>query len=290
MMTVTVKNGLLKAQRQWVNGLEPDHALQLLILNLMPTKVTTERQFIQRFAALDTDVAVTFMYPETHQFKSVPRELVAENYVTLGQVVDRYFDGLIITGAPVEKLAFEDVDYWSELEGIISWAQRHASQTLFECWAAQAGLYEQFNVQKRLVDHKVFGIYSADHVDEHSQLVSGFAAGGQLKMPQSRHTELVLPTSLPDGLRVVADSDQVGPLVLAAPALRAVYVTGHPEYEAETLANEYERDLRKRLPIQAPQHYFKAGQPREVDYSWSTASCRLYANWLKTLNLTKVGL
>ncbi|RRK11507.1 homoserine O-succinyltransferase [Lactiplantibacillus garii] len=288
-MTVTAVNGLLKAQHQWENAVV-SHPLQILILNLMPTKADTERQFLQRFAAVNSEVAVTFMYPASHHFKSLPRKLVADNYVTLEQVADRYFDGLIITGAPVEKLAFEDVDYWKEFLAVINWAQAHVTQTLFECWAAQAGLYAQFNVQKRLLPAKVFGIYTATAVDDHSQLTTGLSAGGLLKMPQSRHTGLVLPPQLPAGLRVVADNEQVGPLVLSADKQRAVYVTGHPEYEADTLANEYFRDRRKHLPIHVPQHYFKPGDLKQVNYSWPVASCRLYQNWLKTLNLTKVGL
>lgn len=289
-MTVTAVNGLLKAQHQWVNAEAANAPLQILILNLMPTKLDTERQFLKRFAAVDSNVAVTFMYPATHHFKSLPKELVADNYVTLGQIADRHFDGLIVTGAPVEKLPFEAVDYWEELLTIIDWAREHVTQTLFECWAAQAGLYAQFNVQKRLVAHKVFGIYAATRVDDHSQLVSGLGGVGDLKMPQSRHTALVLPAELPADLHVVASNAQVGPLVLAAPKQHAVYVTGHPEYEEETLANEYFRDRRRRLPIQLPEHYFKNATLNTVDYSWPVASCRLYQNWLKTLNLTKVGL
>ena len=289
-MTVTAVNGLLKAQHQWVNGTEVNAPLQILILNLMPTKVDTERQFLQRFAAVDNDVAVTFMYPATHQFKSLPKQLVADNYVTLSQVADQHFDGLIITGAPVEKLDFEAVDYWDELLTIIDWARDHVTQTLYECWAAQAGLYAQFNVQKRLVGEKIFGIYTATVVDEQSQLTQGLSAGGLLKMPQSRHTELVLPTQLPAGLHVVAANDQVGPLVLTAPNQHSVYVTGHPEYEANTLANEYFRDRRKNLPINLPQHYFRHADLKEINYSWPQASCRLYQNWLQSLKLTKVGL
>lgn len=289
-MTVTAVNGLLRAEQRWDNPREAVNPLRILILNLMPTKQTTERQFLKRFAALDSDVAVTFMYPATHHFKSLPKALVAEHYVTLAQVADQTFDGLIITGAPVEKIAFEAVDYWDEFVTIVNWAQSHVSQTLFECWAAQAGLYAQFNVQKRLVASKVFGIYSASAVDSQSRLVSGLSAGGLLKMPQSRHTELVLPDQLPGDLHVVAENSQVGPLVLSAPSQRAVYVTGHPEYEADTLANEYFRDVRKQLPIDLPQHYFKGNDLHDVDYSWPAASCRLYQNWLTTLKLSKVGL
>lgn len=289
-MTVTVNNGLLKAHHQWQNAGQAARPLQLLILNLMPTKATTERQFLNRLTGATPDVAVTFMYPASHHFKSIARDVIEQNYVNLAQIEDQYFDGLIVTGAPVEQLPFEAVDYWEELETIIDWAQRNVQQTLFECWAAQAGLYEQFNIQKRLVGHKVFGIYSATTVDQHSRLVSGLSAGGLLKMPQSRHTELVLPATLPGDLRVVASNNQVGPLLLSAPSQHAVYVTGHPEYEATTLADEYFRDRRKQLPINLPQHYFKDARLSCINYNWSAASHRLYQNWLATLTLTKVGL
>lgn len=288
-MTVTVTNGLLKARGAWAETAPTTEAQRLLILNLMPTKLSTERQFLQRLAAGDTDVEVTFMYPTSHRFKSLPRQVVAEHYVTLADVADQYFDGLIITGAPVETIDFEAVDYWQEFLTITDWAQTHVGQTLYECWAAQAGLYAQFGIQKQRVGHKVFGIYAATATDVQSPLISGLSAGGLLKMPQSRHTELVLPASSPAGLQVVAENSEVGPLILTAPEQHAVYVTGHPEYEQQTLADEYFRDQRKHLPIQLPEHYFADSQLTTVDYSWRTASNRFYQNWLATLSLTKVG-
>ena len=229
------------------------------------------------------------MYPASHHFKSLPQAVVAAHYVTLADIQDQYFDGLIVTGAPVETLPFEAVDYWNELLTIIDWSRQHVSQTLFECWAAQAGLYAQFGIAKRAVAHKIFGIYSATSTDVKSPLISGLNAGSLLKMPQSRHTALVMPERLPAGLQVVADNPKVGPLVLSAPKLHAVYVTGHPEYERRTLADEYLRDRRKHLPIQLPEHYFATEQLTTVDYSWQTSSNQLYQNWLATLNLTKVG-
>jgi len=289
-MTVTVVNGLLKAQQQWVNQPHGTQPSRLLILNLMPTKATTERQFLNRFAALSVDVEVTFMYPETHHFKSLPKSVVAKNYVTLAEIADQHYDGLIVTGAPVEQLSFETVDYWQEFQTIVDWAQTHVTETLFECWAAQAGLYYQFNIQKKLAKQKIFGIYQASNVATQSHLVSGLSADGTLKMPQSRHTKLVIPTNLPTGLQVVAENDEIGPLILAAPQQRAVYVTGHPEYEAETLANEYFRDRRKQLPINLPQNYFTDQSLQQINYSWQTASCQFYQNWLETLVLAKVSL
>lgn len=287
-MTVTANNGLLTSEQQWSQSQSQDaHPLRLLVLNLMPTKQTTERQFLTNLTATNLDVDVTFMYPETHVFKGLPRATVAENYVTLAQIETQFFDGLIITGAPVEKLPFEAVDYWDEFGSIVDWAQTHVTQTLFECWAAQAGLYYQFNIHKQTVANKIFGIYAADTVDHHSPLISGLSAGGLLKMPQSRHTELVLPITLPNDLHMVAANDEIGPLVLTAAKAHAVYVTGHPEYDTDTLANEYTRDVQRQLPIQRPKHYFNELQ--QIDDSWHVTSHQLYANWLRTLQLMKVG-
>jgi len=288
-MTVTAVNGLLAAQQKWINQPQGDQPMRLLILNLMPTKVTTERQFLSNFAAVPGDFEITFMYPVTHRFKTYSRDTVAANYVSLDQIADQHFDGLIVTGAPVEKLAFEEVDYWDEFTTIVDWAKTHVTQTLFECWAAQAGLYYQFNLQKQLVPEKIFGVYSADSWNQNAQLTRGLTAGGLLKMPQSRHTQLVLPTTLPAELQVVAANDEIGPLILTAPTTNAVYVTGHPEYDTDTLANEYFRDQRKQLPIQLPKYYFKNQSLKTVDDGWHQTSHRLYANWINTLKLMKVG-
>lgn len=289
-MAVIATNGLLKAQHQWVDDELSTDPLQLLILNLMPTKRETERQFLRRFSAVDQDVAVTFMYPTRHHFKTVSRTAIVENYVSIDQVVDQTFDGVVITGAPVEQLPFEDVDYWNEFVAINDWAHRHASQTLYECWAAQAGLYQDFDIPKYELPQKISGIYTATAIDKHSTLMSGLSAGGLLKMPQSRHTALDLPATLPADLRVVAANAEVGPLVLTAPSQRAVYVTGHPEYTADTLAREYYRDRRKQLTVPVPQHYFQSPESTVVNYNWPDASRRFYQNWLASLTLTKVGL
>lgn len=289
-MAVIATNGLLKAQHDWIDDELQTDPLQILILNLMPTKLETERQFLQRFAAVDQDVAVTFMYPTRHHFKTVARAAVVENYVSIDQVVDQSFDGVIITGAPVEQLPFEDVDYWHEFVAISDWAHRHASQTLYECWAAQAGLYQDFDIPKYDLPQKAFGIYSATTVDDHSPLMSGLSAGGLLKMPQSRHTALDLPAQLPADLQVVAANAEVGPLVLTSSEQRAVYVTGHPEYAADTLTREYHRDRRQHRRVPVPQHYFEQSDATVVNYSWPDASRRFYQNWLASLTLTKVGL
>ncbi|GHP14614.1 homoserine O-succinyltransferase [Lentilactobacillus fungorum] len=289
-MTVNALNGFNLANGKWQN--QPlKNSLSILVLNLMPNKQITELQFLSGFNDCQRDIQLTFMYPATHHFKGVPKKLVAKNYVNLDQVANQHFDGLIITGAPIETLPFEQVDYWPELLKIIDWAKSHVSEQLYECWAAQAGLYHDFRITKHLLPTKLFGIYQATKVDHESPLARGFSAGGVIRMPQSRHTESSLDEAhLPAGLTVIASSAETGAMILTASEKHTTYVTGHPEYQARTLADEYERDLNKHLPIQLPSNYFKDPLVGEIDYSWRDASTRFYDNWTQLLAIKKVGL
>ncbi|EHO52505.1 putative homoserine O-succinyltransferase [Lentilactobacillus kisonensis F0435] len=280
-MTVNATNGLIRADGEW-----PDCSLKdpisIVVLNLMPTRKTTELQFLSRFDDCQFDVQLTFMYPATHHFNGAPRKLIEKNYVNLTQIYHQQFDGLIITGAPVETLPFEDVDYWQEISTIIDWAKTHVKEKLFECWAAQAGLYHDFGIQKQLLPAKLFGIYTATKVDLHSPLTAGFDADYPIRMPQSRNTQSIInETHLPNGLRIVVSARQSGPMILSGD--HTTYITGHPEYQAQTLAQEYQRDLNKHLPIQPPKNYFKNMAMGMVDYSWRTASTKIYENWVRLL-------
>ncbi len=289
-MTANAVNGFLRADDQWTNT-NLHQPLSVLILNLMPTRKETEFQFLSSFDQLGTDVELTFMYPYSHHFKGTSREKIELDYVCWNQIVDKYYDGLIITGSPVEKLPFKEVDYWEELKQIISWGHAHVKQQLHECWAAQAGLYLDYHIQKRLLPSKLFGIFTAVKVDHESPLARGFGAGGLLKMPQSRHTEIILNEErVPAGLKVIASAPQSGPLILSSNTYRTTYVTGHPEYQEKTLANEYYRDLYKNLPINPPVNYFSDQARGTVDYSWKDASTTLYDNWTHLLTDKKVGL
>lgn len=289
-MTANAINGFLHAEKKWQNH-QVNNPVTILVLNLMPTKRDTEYQFLTNFNRLDTDVTLTFMYPYSHQFKGTSRRAIEADYVCWNQIADRYYDGLIITGAPIEKLAFHQVDYFDELKQIIQWGHSHVKQQLHECWAAQAGLFLDFGIQKHLLPHKLFGIFTATQVNHESPLARGFGAGGLLKMPQSRHTEVILDDRhLPADLTLIATAPQSGPIVLSSDRYQTTYVTGHPEYQEKTLANEYYRDLAKNLPITLPLNYFSDPVRGSVDYSWRDASKKLYENWTHLLVDKKVGL
>lgn len=282
-MTANAQNGLAIIKKQWQNH-QQTTPLQLLVLNLMPTKVTTELQFLKRFNNLSTDVTLTFLYPATHRFKGTPVDVIRNHYFDLDQVKGRYFDGLIITGAPVEKLPFKQVDYWRELCHIIAWANHHVRETLFECWAAQAGLFVDFNIPKCILNSKLFGIFTATTVNPLSRLARDFGAGGLIKMPQSRHSASILDRHhLPGDLKIIADSKEAGPMILRSHRFHHTYITGHPEYDCDTLAQEYHRDQKKRRAIQAPLHYFTNEAAGQINYSWQSASHSIYQNWLNTL-------
>jgi homoserine O-succinyltransferase len=289
-MTANATNGFLHAAGEWPNR-DLHQPLSILILNLMPTRKNTEQQFLSRFNQLDSDAVLTFMYPVSHHFHGTPRNKIQQDYVNFNEIRDQHFDGLIITGAPVETLPFDQVDYWDEVQTIIEWGRTHVTEELDECWAAQAGLYHDFGIQKRLLPTKLFGIFTATKVAHESPLARGFGAGGLLKMPQSRHTEIVLDeTAVPTGLTVIASAPQSGPIILSAPKYHTTYVTGHPEYQEQTLAEEYHRDLQKNLPIQLPIDYFTNSDATEVRYSWKDASQQFYQNWTQLLVDTKVRL
>ncbi|KRL96082.1 homoserine O-acetyltransferase/O-succinyltransferase family protein [Limosilactobacillus equigenerosi] len=275
-MTANASNGFLLQTHRWINHVQTN-PLKLAIVNLMPTKLATERQFLTQFNRLDTDVEITFVYPVTHKFKGTPRADIQSAYTSLATIAEQHFDGVIITGAPVEHLPFEQVDYWDEFQTICDWAEHHAHQTLLECWAAQAGLFNDFGIPKQPVKHKVFGVYQADTTSD--EFANCLGAGGLFKMPQSRHTtSLINPTTLPNDIAIVASNHQIGPLILHSRHHRRTYVTGHPEYEKTTLNQEYERDLKKHLPIQPPLNYFQANG--QIDYSWQSSSQTFYQTWL----------
>lgn len=280
-MVANAKNGFLITNGSWQNHYL-NHPLSILVANLMPNKEETERQFLESFNNLESDVELTFLYPATHHFKHVSFSAIAKAYVCLADIENCSFDGLIITGAPVEQFDFQQVDYWEEFQTLCDWAQRHTNQTLLECWAALGGLYNDFQINKRSLGQKIFGIYSATNTNPNEPC-------SNLTIPQSRHATVDAPDELPAGLEVVATNDQIGPLIYQSRCKHRTYITGHPEYEAQTLANEYYRDLKKRLPIQEPQNYFSDVQTGEINYSWRSSSQQLYQSWLNTIELQKVG-
>lgn len=287
-MTANAKNGLLLNNGRWQNHYLTN-PVSILVVNLMPTKENTERQFLENFNNLTQDVELTFLYPATHHFKNISFSTIAKTYVSLADVENYSYDGLIITGAPVEQLPFQQVDYWEEFRTICDWGERHAKQSLLECWAALGGLYNDYQINKHQLPQKVFGIYQATSINDSNQLAEHFT-NQQLIIPQSRHSSpLIDPQNLPDDLQIVAENKEIGPLIYHSPCKHRTYITGHPEYEADTLAQEYYRDLKKRLPIQEPHNYFTNDKTGRINYSWHQSSTQIYQNWLNTFTPQKVG-
>lgn len=280
-MTTNAQNGLAIAKKCWQNHLQKN-ALRILVLNLMPTKLTTELQFLNNFNRYSNDVNLTFLYPETHHFKGISSEVIHDNYVNFDQINNRYFDGLIITGAPIEKLSFSEIDYWQEFNQILTWAQSHVKEILLECWAAQAGLYANFGIKKQVLNKKIFGIFAADKVDYSSKLTRNFKVNNLIRMPQSRHSQsLISPENLPSGLKIVASSHEAGPMILRS--RKCTYITGHPEYDKDTLAQEYFRDKEKGYSINIPQHYFDNKENTRINFSWKSSTNLIFQNWLSLI-------
>lgn len=278
-MAVNARNGLLKLTSRWNNEavLNPK---EILILNLMPTKEATEWQFLQRLRETQIDCTVTFLYPATHHFRHAGGERNKQHYVCLEQIRQRCFDGLIITGAPVECLPFETVDYWDEFRQIVKWAHDHVQSIIYECWAAQAGLWNDFGLPKQKMDHKIFGIYQGIAHNHQSPLLKDLPT---IKIPQSRHTKVELPKQLPTGLKILVANQTIDPLIYQADEGHSIYITGHPEYSADTLDNEYQRDQQKGLAIQPPKNYYIDQNHLDIDYSWRQPGIQLYRNWLNSL-------
>lgn len=273
-MTVFLKNGFLK-QQQSAALTDTGRVVKVLVVNLMPNKLETERQFTELFSQLTVDVQVTFARMASHQSKHISESDFAKaGYATLSDLQNSYFDGLVVTGAPVEEMAFEDVDYWSEFKDFLDWRETHVRESIFECWAAQAGLYADFAIQKQVLPSKLFGVYRCQ-INALTSLTAGF---DNLSMPQSRHSTL---TAIDDPeVDVLASDPEAGPVVMHAVKTRSTYISGHPEYETNTLFNEFHRDMEKGLPIRLPKRYFSAAEPANT---WRGDSVQLYNNWVASL-------
>ncbi len=254
--------------------------LQVLILNNMPVKQDTELQILRALSNTPLQVDVTFMNVKSHISQNTSASHLNKFYVTLDDVRKRKFDGLIITGAPVEDIAFEEVDYWEEICEIMDWAETHVTSTLHICWAAQAGFYHYYGIQKRQLPEKLFGIYEHKVSNRKIPLVRGF--DDIFLAPHSRHTET--PAEAIHACReltVLAESDRAGVFLAIAEDGRKIFVNGHPEYDRYTLDHEYHRDLNKGLPIQIPYHYYPQDDPTQKPLlQWRSHSNNLYSNYL----------
>lgn len=254
--------------------------LRVAILNLMPTKVATETQLLRLLGNSPLQVEITLLHTDSHESKNTTREHLLEHYETFEAVRYQKFDGLIITGAPVEQLPFEQVDYWQELERIMDWSETNVFSTFHICWGAQAALYHRYGVPKYDLPAKMFGVFPHHLVAENEIILRGF--DDEFYAPHSRHTEIrAADIEKVSDLKLLAVSDEAGVYIVSSCDGRNVYITGHSEYDPLTLKAEYDRDVSKGLPIHVPINYYPNDDPsRMPQVRWRGHANLLYTNWL----------
>ncbi len=254
--------------------------IQIAILNLMPLKEETELQLLRSLSNTPLQVDITFVRVSSHEAKNTSASHLNQFYVGFDEISGRRFDGMIITGAPVEMLEFEEVDYWKELTEIMKWTKSNVTSTIYLCWAAQAGLYYHYGLQKRLLDKKMFGLFWHRVLNRKIPLVRGF--DDVFLAPHSRHTEVPIEDIRKcKELTILAESDEAGLFLAMADGGRKIFIMGHPEYDRVTLDAEYKRDLSKGLPIEIPKNYYINDDPSiKPNLMWRSHANNLYTNWL----------
>lgn len=254
--------------------------LKIVIVNLMPTKIATETQLARVLANSPLQVEMTLVQMDSHESTHISQEHMDAFYKTLDEIKHEYFDGMILTGAPVEQMPYEQVDYWKELCEIFEFCKTHVYSNMFICWGAQAALYYYYGIDKHLLDEKVFGVFEHRVTRAHNPLMRGFDS--IFYAPHSRHTQIRREEVLehPE-LRILAESSEVGPHVISTENGRQIFVLGHQEYDKDTLAGEYFRDIKKGMDIQVPANYFRDDDPeKEVLFRWRAHANLLFSNWL----------
>ncbi|MBD3917514.1 homoserine O-succinyltransferase [Paenibacillus sp. PR3] len=254
--------------------------LRIAILNLMPTKETTETQLLRLIGNTPLQIEVVLLHPATHVSKNTSAEHLEMFYKTFDEIEDQWYDGLIITGAPVEHMPFEDVNYWEELTRIMDWSKRRVTSTLHICWGSQAGLYHHYGVPKHDVDKKIFGVFPHTTEKQNVPLLRGFDE--LFFVPQSRHTEVRREDieKVPE-LVILSESDESGIYLVASKDGKQVFVSGHSEYDPLTLKWEYDRDVSKGMDIEVPVNYFPNNDPSRLPRSsWRAHANLLFSNWL----------
>ncbi|MFZ7333142.1 homoserine O-succinyltransferase [Streptococcus pluranimalium] len=254
--------------------------LEILIVNLMPTKEATEVQLLRLLANTPLQINVDFLYMESHASKNTETQYLRTFYKTFDVIKQRYYDGMIITGAPVETIPFEEVDYWQELTRVFDWSKSHVYSTLHLCWGAQASLYHKYGINKVTLTEKLSGVYEQTVENPTNLLFRGF--DDSFKAPHSRYTDI--PEELVQektDLMILAKGKEVGLSVLASGDLREVYSFGHLEYDRDTLGNEYLRDQEAGKNPKLPVAYYKNDQPEEgIQMRWSLAAATFFSNWI----------
>ena len=254
--------------------------LEIVLLNLMPTKIVTETQLSRLLGNTPLQVHLELMMVSSHRSKNTPQEHLLNFYKTFDELKDRKFDGMVITGAPVEQMPFEEVDYWPELCQIMEWSKTNVHSTFHICWGAQAGLYYHYGIQKKALPEKLFGVYP-HHADyKRAILLRGF--DDEFMVPHSRHTTVRREDiEKVDDLRILASSEEAGVYAVFTNMGRQIFITGHSEYDADTLRNEYLRDIAAGKPIEIPKNYFPDDDPtRQPLVRWRSSANLLFSNWL----------
>lgn len=256
------------------------NTINIAILNLMPLKEDTELQLLRKLSSVKKNIKITFFYVISYMGKNTNPDHMKKFYSTFAEIKNQKFDGLIITGAPVEQLNFEDVIYWNELKRIIDWSKANVKSTLYICWGAQAGLYYNYNIDKVLLDEKTFGVFEHNIIDKNSNILNGFEDG--FKAPHSRHTTIKKSDiEMHPELTIVSESNDAGVFIVENKKQKEIYVTGHLEYAVDTLDKEYKRDIEKGLKIQIPQNYYPDNKiEKKPIFSWRENGDKLYSNWV----------
>lgn len=269
--------------------------LKIVILNLMPKKIETETQILRLISKSALQVDIDFLMVKNHISKNTSQDHLVKFYDYFEHIKDNYYDGMIITGAPVEHLAFEDVDYWSEMEEIMEWSKTHVYSTIHICWGAQAGLYYHYGIQKHLLEDKVFGIFPEILCDEYDFLTNGF---DEIHFtPHSRHTAIdEKALRQVKQLSILSKNETIGSNIIVTKDYRQIFIIGHLEYGKETLSQEYFRDLNAGKKIHIPYNYFPDDDPtKEPLLKWRSHANLLYRNWLNYVyqmtpyDITQIG-
>lgn len=254
--------------------------LKIVILNLMPLKITTETDLLRVLSNSPLQIQIDFLKIKDHQYKNISAEHMTMFYKTFDQIKNKKYDGMIITGAPVEHLPFDEVTYWGEMKEILDWSVNHVTSTLFICWASQAALFHFYGIPKYPLEKKMFGVFKHHVSDNKLPIFRGF--DDEFYVPHSRHTEVRSEDILNvPGLEIISASDEAGVNMVMARNGRQIFITGHAEYARDTLNNEYKRDLEKNLPIDIPENYYPDNDPEKKPLlRWRSAASLLFTNWL----------
>ncbi len=268
---------IMTEERAFTQDIRP---LRIAILNLMPTKIVTETQLLRLVGNSPLQVDITLLHPKSHKSKNTSEEHLSAFYKTFDEICMNKFDGLIITGAPVEQLDFEEVYYWEELVQIMEWSKHNVFSTLHICWGAQAGLYYHYNIPKYQLKEKLFGIFTHKINEKYIKLFRGF--DDYFDAPHSRHTEVRREDiQKVSDLKIIAESEDAGIYIIIEKHGRQIFVTGHAEYDELTLKKEYDRDIEKGLRIKVPKNYFPEDDTKKSPIvRWRSHANLLFSNWL----------